>query len=255
MPFLSRIRINPFREQSRKLLTSPRKLHGAVLAGLPDFSGEQRVLWRLDAGGSHRPELVVLTVGVPDWMHLVEQAGWPQAEGRHYTVRDYAPVLDGLSEGREFVFRVTANPVQNTSSPDKPGSAGEEGGSAGRQRGRRMGHRTAAAQRGWFLERAHRWGFEVVAASTEGASEEAVEAAAEGEPARGEPREVRITDRKRHSFVKNGRGPKVVLTTATFEGRLRVVDRQVFAKTLVTGIGPGKAYGCGLLTLADPEQV
>ncbi|WP_019853939.1 type I-E CRISPR-associated protein Cas6/Cse3/CasE [Actinopolyspora mortivallis] len=245
MPFLSRIRINPFREHSRRLLSNPRKMHGAVLGGVPDFSTDERVLWRLDGGGSHRPELVVLTVDAPDWSHLVEQAGWPGAEGRHYTVRDYGPVLEELSEGREFAFRVTANPVQNVPRSDESVSEGAASALPRRQRGRRTGCRTPAAQRGWFLERAQRWGFEVPHSPGEGDGEDAAQ--------RCSP-EVRITDRRRHSFPKNGRGPHVVLSTATFEGRLRVLDRNLLASTLLSGIGPGKAYGCGLLTLARPED-
>jgi CRISPR system Cascade subunit CasE len=63
-------------------------------------------------------------------------------------------------------------------------------------------------------------------------------------------REVRIIARDRRSFTKNGRGMPVVLHTATFEGLLQVTDVQLLAERLLGGIGPAKAYGCGLLTLA-----
>ncbi|MFI6713611.1 type I-E CRISPR-associated protein Cas6/Cse3/CasE [Nonomuraea sp. NPDC050478] len=42
----------------------------------------------------------------------------------------------------------------------------------------------------------------------------------------------------------------VVLSTATFEGKLRVTDTAAFTERLLGGIGPAKSYGCGLLTLA-----
>ncbi|WP_207954461.1 type I-E CRISPR-associated protein Cas6/Cse3/CasE [Saccharopolyspora elongata] len=66
----------------------------------------------------------------------------------------------------------------------------------------------------------------------------------------GPAREVRITARNRHSFSKNRGKPPVVLHTATFEGHLRVTDPQLLTQHLLAGIGPAKAYGCGLLTLA-----
>ena len=54
------------------------------------------------------------------------------------------------------------------------------------------------------------------------------------------------------SEVSKGRkgGSSISLRTATFEGLLRVSDVNQLAQALVNGIGPGKALGCGLLSLA-----
>ncbi|WP_374224686.1 type I-E CRISPR-associated protein Cas6/Cse3/CasE [Streptomyces sp. ISL-99] len=52
----------------------------------------------------------------------------------------------------------------------------------------------------------------------------------------------------------NGKGRRVTLHTATFEGRLRNTDPAAFSACLVEGIGPSKAYGCGLLTLAPSRS-
>jgi len=38
-----------------------------------------------------------------------------------------------------------------------------------------------------------------------------------------------------------------------FEGRLRVTDGDLFRTTLQRGIGSGKAYGFGLLSIAPPS--
>jgi len=46
-------------------------------------------------------------------------------------------------------------------------------------------------------------------------------------------------------FRKGSRGGKLV--TATFEGELRVSDPDRLAALLENGIGPAKAFGCGLL--------
>ncbi|MBH1938274.1 type I-E CRISPR-associated protein Cas6/Cse3/CasE [Streptomyces sp. AV19] len=234
MTCLSRIRINPLRAESRRLLANPRAMHAAVMAGVPD---PERILWRLDADNPHRPHIFVLTRSKPDWTHLVEMAGWPGADGEHAAVRDYAPLLDRVAAGREFAFRLTANPVQNTMAPAHPTPAQAVRIAARvdkeRTRGFRLGHRTASAQLEWFLNRTGRWGFEVPASPTDPPS-----------------REVRIVDRRRNSFAKNGRGPQVTFNSVTFEGRLRVTDAEPFRRHLVDGIGPSKAYGCGLLTLA-----
>ncbi|MER0245087.1 type I-E CRISPR-associated protein Cas6/Cse3/CasE, partial [Streptomyces sp. HSW2009] len=173
MTYLSRVRINPLRAESRRLLANPRALHGAVQGGLPGASDE-RVLWRLDADDPRRPHLVVLTRSRPDWTHIVERAGWPDADGEHALVRDYAPLLDRIEVGQEYAFRLTANPVQNTIEPVKPTPRQvqrlAELPPDRKPRGFRLAHRTAAAQLNWFLTRTARWGFEVPTARTDAAA-------------------------------------------------------------------------------------
>ena len=44
----------------------------------------------------------------------------------------------------------------------------------------------------------------------------------------------------------------MTLALATFEGVLEVTDPDALRHGLVHGIGRGKAYGCGLMTLARP---
>ncbi|WP_329492937.1 type I-E CRISPR-associated protein Cas6/Cse3/CasE [Kitasatospora herbaricolor] len=246
MTYLSRVRINPLRAASRTLLANPRALHGAVMAGIPDASPDDRVLWRLDGDHPRRPMLLALTPTKPDWTHIVEQAGWPDADGEHYAVRDYHPLLAQLATGREFAFRLTASPVQNTSTPDKSSPHRTKTAADLHHRSFRVPHRTAAQQLTWFLERTPRWGFDIPPARTDTPAPGLEPDTADTQPAR----EVRITDRNRHSFSKPGSRTPVTLTTATFEGRLRITDPHLFQTSLLAGIGPSKAYGCGLLTLA-----
>ncbi|ADJ28314.1 type I-E CRISPR-associated protein Cas6/Cse3/CasE [Nitrosococcus watsonii] len=49
-------------------------------------------------------------------------------------------------------------------------------------------------------------------------------------------------------FRKNGKAGKLV--TVTFDGVFQVVNPRVLAALIQTGIGPAKAFGCGLLSLA-----
>ncbi|GHH66145.1 type I-E CRISPR-associated protein Cas6/Cse3/CasE [Streptosporangium violaceochromogenes] len=249
MTYLSRIRINPLRERSRMLLASPHVMHGAVMHGIPDHPTDERILWRLDADNPHRPMLFVLTATRPDWSHLVEQAGWPEADGEHAAVRDYAPLLAQIATGREFAFRLTANPVQNTVNPIKPTPNQREKAKDVKRRSFRVGHRTAARQLDWFLSRTERWGFEVPRAHTDPPAP-GLRPYTGPDPGSPVAREVRITARDRRSFAKRRDTGPVVLQTVTFEGRLRVTDPASFTERLLSGIGPAKSYGCGLLTLA-----
>ncbi|MGW1174704.1 type I-E CRISPR-associated protein Cas6/Cse3/CasE [Kitasatospora sp. NPDC002543] len=250
MTYLSRVRINPLRAASRTLLANPRALHGAVTAGVPDVAPGDRILWRLDADHPRRPVLLALTPSKPDWTHIVEQAGWPDAEGEHYAVRDYSPLLGQLATGREFSFRLKASPVQNTSRPDKAGQHRAKTAAELHHRSYRMAHRTAAQQLTWFLERTDRWGFTIPVARTDDPAPGLEPAVSVASSDTGPAREVRITDRSRTTFTKPGTRTPVTLTTATFEGRLRISDPGLLQAALLGGIGPSKAYGCGLLTLA-----
>jgi CRISPR system Cascade subunit CasE len=255
MTYLSRIRINPLRSRSRELLASPGALHRWVAYAIPGSPDEERILWRLDSDNPYRPHLFALTRSKPDWSHLVDEAGWPASGGDHAVVRPYEPLLDQIAVGREFAFRLTANPVQNTAKPVKPtptqaaqlATPLEEG---RHRRGFRLAHRTAAAQLDWFLSRAGSWGFEVPASRTDQPAPGLDPANSEGTNGGDIPREVRIVQRRRHTFEKRPGGPRVTFHSATFEGRLRITDTTAFSARLLDGIGPSKAYGCGLLTLA-----
>lgn len=256
MTYLSRIRINPLRSTSRGLLANPRAMRSVVLHGVPDQPLDERILWRLDSDNPHRPMLYALTRSKPDWTHLVEAAGWPDADGEHAVVADYTPLLARLRAGDRYAFRLTASPVQNTSTPTKFTANQAERRDRGDRRSFRIGHRTAAAQLGWFLDRTARWGFEI--------PDSAVDAPAVGiqkdEDVLVPGKEIRVITRNRHSFGKADTAAKaradksVVVHTATFEGQLQIIDAEQFSQHLLGGIGPSKAYGCGLLTLAPLES-
>lgn len=237
MTYLSRIPLNPLRRRSVELVGNPQRLHAAVLGGIAQQPVTERVLWRLEQA-DHAWHLLVLTQSRPSWEHLVEQAGWPDADGGPARVASYDPLLALVMKGRQFRFKVCANPTSATTRPASPTQHQASALDAmSSRRGFRVGHRTVAHQLDWFLKRAsggvESWGFTV------GTREEA---------------RVAITERKHLSFVKRGAPAPVTLETATFEGLLEVTDPARFAEVLVGGLGGGKAYGCGLVTVAGVDS-
>jgi CRISPR system Cascade subunit CasE len=213
--YLTRFEINPARREARGMLASPQRLHAGILAGFPDSLGapeEGRVLWRLDTG-EHDAVLYVVSPEKPDLTHLVEQIGRPTYG---WQSRDYGPFLERLAAGDRWAFRLLANPVHNV----RPADGG---------RGKRHGHVTAAQQSEWFRRRAERSGFGIPL--TNAGAEDVV-----------------LRARRTLRFERGGR--RVTLATATFEGTLVVEDPAALRASLVGGIGPGKGYGCGLMTLA-----
>jgi CRISPR system Cascade subunit CasE len=216
--FLSRFEFNTARRAARDLLSSPQRLHAAVLAAFPagqnDGSDDGRVLWRLDQN-RHGTLLYLVSPHRPDLTHLVESSGWPTTQG--WDTRDYTPLLDRLTTGDRWAFRLAANPVITRRKDDTA------------TRSQRFGHVTVAQQTAWLLNRVDKHGFTVV----------------EGE--RKEP-DVAVRGRRTLQFTRQHR--TVTIATAVFEGTLEITDPAALRRALTHGIGPAKGYGCGLLTLA-----
>jgi CRISPR system Cascade subunit CasE len=211
---LTRFEINVVRRDARTMLASPQRMHAAVLAAFPESRTDGRVLWRLDEM-RHDVVLYIVSPDKPDLTHLVETIGRPTYG---WQTRDYGSFLDRLSTGERWAFRLRANPVHNVRL-------------AGSGRGKRVGHVTAEQQIAWFHRQAQRHGFTLVTGSA-------------GEP------DLMLRDRRSLRFERQHR--TVTLATAMFEGTLQVADPVAMRIALVGGIGSGKGYGCGLLTLAAP---
>ncbi|MBB4210858.1 CRISPR-associated Cse3 family protein [Rhodothalassium salexigens DSM 2132] len=54
-------------------------------------------------------------------------------------------------------------------------------------------------------------------------------------------------DGYRQHVIKRRKGRRAVLSSLDFDGLLRITAPQVFAAALCQGVGPAKAFGCGLL--------
>lgn len=222
MTYFSRFMINPQRRGAWKLLRSPQAMHAAVMATLPpdtDYS-ESRILWRLDES-KHAPTLYMLSPEKPDFSALVEQAGWQTRPGES---AHYGRLLAKLENGQEWAFRLAANPVKRHTN---------------KQTGKRevFPHVTAEQQQAWIRERAPQWGFEVIPA-------------VEGQDVEECPM---VSSRQDLAFARRnaeGKVGKVTHRKAQFDGALRITDVELFRKSLLSGMGRGKAYGMGLLTLA-----
>lgn len=237
--YLSRIQLNPQRRDTRWLLASPQRIHAAVLASFPapptgTLNGAPRVLWRLDDDRG-RVFLYVVSPAEPDFAHLAEQAGWPTTE--RGVVREYSPLLDRLAVGQRWAFRLTANPTRYETHRETG-------------RAQRYGHVTVAYQEQWLLERAERHGFRVTSTARAGLDGTTTNEVPDLVLTR---RQMLNFDRRdRELLTSNSRSKRqVTLTTAQYDGRLEIIDADALRGALVRGIGPAKAYGCGLLTLAS----
>jgi CRISPR system Cascade subunit CasE len=244
MPWLSDVPINPMRRKGRDVVANPSVAHGMVCQALAAQERE-RTLWRLEGDG-RRAHLVALTQSRPSWAHVIEAAGWEGANGGEARIANLEPLFALVAVGRRFSFKVRVNPVSYTQKPKGEklqGKLGREREAAGgKVRGARIAARTAGQQTAWFLARTGDWGFDIPLLG--------------GALAGTELRDLVLDERRVFSFQKGGRGgPLVTLSTATFVGNLVVTDAEKMREALVNGIGRGRAYGCGLITLGAPGEL
>lgn len=238
MTWFSSMVLNPQRRGGRKLLGSPQAMHAAVLAAfLTDSSGvsgsadpvsgkSERVLWRLDSSG-HGHRLYIVSPNRPDLTHIVEQAGWL---GQVWNSAPYDQLLNRLRTGQEWAFRLTANPVSRG-----PAAEGKDG-----QRGKILPHATPAQQTAWLLHKSQSHGFRVREDVPRGLEEPVPDLAVTS----------RQDERFSHSNTgRGGRRSTVTLRRVQFDGTLQITDAEALRSMLINGIGRGKAYGCGLMTL------
>lgn len=217
--YLSRFDFDASRRTAARWAASPHSLHAAVMRSCSPDDGD-RVLWRLDRHTAGA-ELYVVSSKEPDPHEIVAQA--TDAGPGAFATADYDSLLSRIAAGQRWNFRLTANPTYIV-----PAGHG--------RRGLVRPHVTATHQLDWFREKALASGFTVT-------------------DERGEDT-ARLVGRETRSFhgsrTKGGSGSPVTLTYATLEGALTVTDADLLRDALTNGIGRGKGYGCGLLTLARP---
>ena len=122
-------------------------------------------------------------------------------------------LLQRVEPGSCWQFRLTANPTKSCKAPQNPAA-----------RGTVAAHCTTQYQKQWLLERAAKHGFAL------------------------REEEFTVTRVQWQHFAKHGTRP-VTLLAVTYEGILQVTDAEQFRALLCQGMGRGKAYGLGLMTV------
>jgi CRISPR system Cascade subunit CasE len=210
--FLSRVLIDPYDRGSWYVLSTPQRLHAAVVRAFSqdlhgDLGGGPRALWRVDEDPTGRTVLLLASPYEPDLGSLVKQLGPDAAQSAR--TKDYAPLLDKIDEGQQWRFRLTANPVSHYRA-------------AADQRTKRYPAGSDAKRVQWLTGQGDRCGFAV--------------------------RDVTAT--RPNGVWFEHQGGAIRFEQVRFDGHLVVTDPDALRTAMVRGIGPQKAHGCGLLTIA-----
>ncbi|PRX43580.1 CRISPR-associated Cse3 family protein [Prauserella shujinwangii] len=228
--YLSRLVPDPSSHDFLRDLGDLQHMHRTVMSGFPEVTGDtparshHAVLWRLDRARTSQT-LYVQSGTRPDWGHLGDYLARP-AE-----VRELSPVLDALRPGRLLAFRLLANPTKRQH-PEHQRDPGWRGG----RRDNRYPIRKPEDQLAWLIKQGQRHGF-------------IVPAGADTRP------DVAVSPAARRTGRQTGRRANTItVDPVRYDGHLVVTDPDALREALGTGIGPAKAYGCGLLTVAPPRS-
>jgi len=191
------------------------------------------VLYRVDYDrGSGRSTLLVQSGFEPDWNVLPSDYLVQIDNGfSNPACKKIDGSIEALEPGMRLVFKLRANPTKKIGT--KSGPNGE------RHNGRRVELRSEQDQLNWLRRRGEASGFQLatvrlqpdlpnVRAQDEGRRE----LKARGHRGNGEDRQM------------------LTFFSVLYEGELVVADAALFRRALSEGIGPGKAYGFGLLSIA-----
>lgn len=254
--YLSRLILNPRHRAVRRDLADCHQLHRTVMAAFPDLPGEGGaraelgVLYRLDAGEhGQRLSLLVQSRVEPDWSRL--PSGYlreAEAGVSNPACKPIDAAYAGLGPDGEFVFRLRANPTRRVHDRRHPDDA---------LKGKRVALLEEDDQLDWLWRKGEQGGFALltVRVRPEGDARQQEVFGAPRASTRSVP-DTRATPGTDVVGFKAGRRQgderraRMTFGSVLFEGRLRITDAELFRETLARGIGPGKAYGFGLLSLA-----
>lgn len=218
MTILTRIRLDHTSRDVMRMVSDPVELHRKVMTGFDQVSGASArdalgVLWRYEFDSARRPTLTVQSNGEGVWASF---ASWAKS----IDSKDIDPMLAALQPGQTLRFLLRANATRKINT--KTNVVGV------RRNGQRVPLRSQEKALEWLIRHGEAAGYTLV----DGPGAPAVDIRSEA-PGRGR------------------RGVSAVTIEATrYEGLFTVNDPEKLATTVRSGIGPAKAFGCGLLSLA-----
>lgn len=240
MLYLSRLILDTQSREVRHGLADCYHLHSDILRAFPEVPDGAHarehfgLLYRAEPfeRSSRMVRLLVQSAAEPVWSRLPESYFAPDPEdGRgNPAVRQVDTEYEQIQVGMELVFRLRANPTRRISAKNMEQEA--------RWHGKRVELRREEDQLAWLARKGEQGGFRLV-----------------GVWARPEVPDTRATNlekvRGRRPARNGSQAMPLRFGSVLFDGRLEVTDRAAFLATLRAGIGSGKAFGFGLLSVAS----
>jgi CRISPR system Cascade subunit CasE len=216
--YLSKLELNPRSHEARRDLALPYELHRTLARAFStpngqDYRATHGVLFRIEPAAGPGGRPVVLVQSVSD----PDWAELPPNYAQHPV--QCKPLLQSFAPEQILSFRLVANPTKKVT-----------------REGRQQGNRVALFDTGpadeltpaqqWLRRKAELSGFELLHVLSEG---------------------FRLTSTAGHQDKQ-----RLPFYGVRFDGLLRVRDPHLLLDAIHQGIGPAKAFGFGLLSLAKP---
>jgi CRISPR system Cascade subunit CasE len=214
--YLSQLIFDYRNAEARTVLANAYRMHQMLSQGYP-YPRDGRnsaILFRVEQRGNSIPVVLVQTAQQPDWDLL--PAGVLQ---RFAGPKDLGTLQIG--NGNHLRFRLRANPTKRLRTPSAISAGAQD------QHGRlerRIGLGKEIDQAAWLERKGEAHGFYVQA--------------------------MRIVPEGELRIRKQGGAPGMTFLSVLFDGVLEVRERTRFLEALRSGIGSGKAFGFGLLSVA-----
>lgn len=256
--YLSRLILDPRKRQTRAWLANCGTLHRAIMGGFGQAESEQAraefgVLFRVEFPRDRPPQVLVQSAVPPAWAFETDAIHFEEPI-------DIDDRLNRIFAAGRARFRLQANPTRRVHARALQGPdlcelttrgewkeapaivAAERTGIVRRREaeheksvGKRVAIRGEEERIAWLKRQGERCGFALGETRLEPVGRPLLDARADiGGVLHGQSRQNR----------------QLTFDTCVFEGLLEVTDEAKLREAIRGGIGPGKAFGCGLLSLA-----
>lgn len=237
--YLSRVTLKQRNRGVQRLLADCHLMHRTIMQAfpaVPSGGDDPRrilgVLYRVETDRRGLVKIIVQSGYRPDWSAL--DPGW-LAGGTDFANpackaidRQYSQISTGMV--LSFVLR--ANPTRKIGSTSKK----ERLAGVKKNNGRRILITSELDQYDWLNRKAAAGGFELVRTKEE------------------QPDLIVRASERAYGWHAEASGKSekmpLVLSMVDYQGRLAVKDADLFRSSLASGLGSGKAYGCGLMLVA-----
>lgn len=235
--YLSRLTLNLRSREVRRDLADCHGMHRTLLKAFPakaDPAAGARedfgMLYRVECSSrTGRSLIYVQSAERPDWAKLPQGYLAEGDKQPNPACKEITQAYQRLQPGTLLCFALKANPTRKT------GTASKAERLAGvRKNGCRVFIKETNAQVEWLRRKGEEGGFALLSVKVDAA--------------------VPDLDTLPEPGVHGKRsGTELTFGSISYQGHLQITDADRFRNTLARGLGSGKAYGFGLLTIAPPR--
>jgi CRISPR system Cascade subunit CasE len=222
--YLTKLQLNPRNSLVRKCLGDCHKLHSLVMQGFPNVDGEKSEV-RKKFGVLHRLEIDTRQGSIGLLVQSAFKPAWNFSDDvllDEISQKEIGKIYSILPNETELIFRLRANPTKCISAKNE---------NYAKFVGKRVELRKEEEQIEWLQRKGEQHGFHLnlVTVNSDVAN---------------------VSTTPNGKVFGNHEKGKLTFNSVVFDGTLQISDAEKFRETLIHGIGQGKAYGFGLLSIA-----